>query len=73
MRLSANPTSPHWKPCALEARVFLDGGELANVVEASEEEGWADVAAVDDDDAIVIDEHHEIKTYRLTGIVRILV
>lgn len=47
MRLSAEKDSPHYRPDFWQWFVFVDGLEVSGVVEASEEEGWADVIARD--------------------------
>lgn len=71
MRLSANHGSPYWTEAALDARVTIDGVECFDVMEACEEEGWADVL-VRDTAALLVVDGDSVKIERRHGVVQIL-
>ncbi len=71
MRLSANESSPYFDAeRVFEATVLVDGDEVRFCLEASEEEGWADVVATDENGVVLV-EGDELVHKRLTGAVEI--
>lgn len=72
MRLSADMNSPHWRPEATRAKVFLDGAEQRFVIEADDEAGWLVRCEVDAAGNVVPDEALEgVAMETVTGAVRI--
>ncbi len=71
MRLSADPSSPYWlgPDVNATATVHVNGEEQRFVIEASEEDGWAEVV-VRDNDRVVLDGYRVV-TQRLYGAVTI--
>jgi hypothetical protein len=72
MRVSADPNDPDYRPGLINARVYLDGSLLKNVVCADEEAGVVRVLAVDAAGHVLV-EGDEFKIEMLRGIVKILV
>lgn len=72
MRVSADPNDPDYRPGLINARVFLDGAPLKNVVAADEESGNVQVLALDDAGNALI-EGGEFKMKTLHGVVKIAI
>jgi len=71
VRLSSDPSSPYWlgRDVNATATVHVNGEEQRFVLEASEEEGWADVIERDTDGFVTGGK--QLVTRRLFGMVEI--
>lgn len=72
MRLSAEPSSPHWRPEAMRAKVYLDGDEQSLVVEADEDAGWLKRCKVDAEGRLIENPAGDgVAIETLRGVVRV--
>jgi hypothetical protein len=73
MRLCAYKDSPYFdERLTAECRVFVDGVEVRDCVELSEEDGWAILCDYDDTGHFLIKDD-EVVTYRLDGLVEVVI
>jgi hypothetical protein len=71
MRLSADPSSPFFSPDAHRVGVYLDGRYLEHCVEASEEEGWADIISHDQEGRPMVGKNGHFYLSRVLGAIEI--
>lgn len=75
MRVSANRSSPFYDADRdiSQLQVLVDGVPVRHCVEASEEDGWADLVKTDDGGRILLDETRQASAIeRLTGHVELV-